>query len=94
MIPLGDLCFFGLAVRIWVMDRRPQSQTVAAMYGQMTQSIMSVCELVFLSPIISSSGDIVNGVMAVRRHVRPSMTSVAVKSAEPPAVFHCTHTDF
>lgn len=92
MIPLGDLCFLGLAVRIRVMYRRPQSQMVAAMYGQMTQTIKSVCELVFLSPI-RSSGDIVNGVMAVRRHVGPSMTSAAVKSAEPPAVFHCTHTD-
>lgn len=64
---------------------------MASMYGQMTQT-MSVRELVFLSLVIGS-GDVVNGFMAVRRHVHPSMTSIAVKSAKPPMVFSCKDTD-
>lgn len=49
---------------------------------------MSVCELV-LSPVIGS-GDVVSGVMAVRRCVCPSMTSMTINSAESPVLFSCT----
>ena len=86
------MCLLGLAVRSQVVYLRPQSQMMASMYSQMIQTIMSVCKLVFLSPVIGS-GDVVSGVMAVRRCVCPSMTSIAVKSAEPPMVFSCIHTD-
>lgn len=60
------------------MYLRPQSQMMAPMRVQMTQTIMFLCELVFLCPI-NGRDDVVNGVTAVRRHVHPSMTSIAVR---------------